>query len=87
MDPIKYKDFHPAETDSSFWKGATYERTDKLLAKANEWLRNNPPQKLINIETVMLYNNPGQSRKDDITHMNLSIDSLYVVPTIRVWYQ
>jgi hypothetical protein len=86
MQEIKYKDFIPVVKEKSFWGGEDYETTAELMPKVNKWRRENPNLKILNIETIQKHHKLYNKRKDDIIFLS-GLDSVYIYPIIRVWFE
>lgn len=87
INELFYIDFEPAAVEKSFWKGATYEPTEAVMVRVNEWIRKNYSRDIINVETIVITRNSYDKGNTNITKLQTGGGFIYMIQAIRVWYK
>lgn len=83
---INYIDFEPQILEKNFWGTKTYETTEIVLERANEWVRKNYNRKIINVETIIVPKSSTSLKNTNTSKLNMQGGIVYMIETIRVWY-
>ncbi|MGJ8684875.1 MAG: hypothetical protein ACSHWW_09630 [Nonlabens sp.] len=84
---INYKDFEPQVLEKKFWSGSSYESTQMVLERVNEWIRKNYNMKIINVETLLVPTMNYTKKKTNAKKLNMGGGYVYMIEVVRVWYQ
>lgn len=86
MNPIKYRDFLPDESEPGFFGGVDFSSFDSTVAAMNQWLSENSVE-VLRMETVVLPNihNPGEGGPDDSELHSSKYVRWYQF--VRLWYR
>lgn len=84
---INYIDFEPKMLEKSFWGTKTYETTEIVMERVNDWVRDNYNHEIINVETVIIPNSTYQSKNSNVNKLNMHSGIVHMIETIRIWYK
>ncbi|PPK93322.1 hypothetical protein LY01_02607 [Nonlabens xylanidelens] len=84
---IHFIDFEPQVTGTTFWQGKTYESKELVLERANQWIRKNYNNKIVNVETILLPVSNKTGKKNTTSKINMHAGHVYLIQVMRVWYQ
>lgn len=84
---INFIDFEPKVLDKNFWGTKTYETTEIVMQRVNEWVRKNYNRDIINIETIVVPKSSYTSKRSNTNKLNMQGGIVYMIETIRIWYK
>ncbi|WP_405377655.1 hypothetical protein [Nonlabens sp. Asnod3-A02] len=84
---IHFIDFEPQVLEKSFWGTKTYESTEIVMQRVNEWVRKNYNREIINVETLIAPKTPNSTKSSNANKLNMQAGIVYMIETIRVWYK